>query len=50
MTQAAHRPLLVAFLVMLMVPAGGCSAVNRLSMIGERPAMSSIDDPTAAHG
>lgn len=50
LTQAAHRPLLVAFLVMLMVPAGGCSAVNRLSMIGERPAMSSIDDPTAAPG
>ncbi|PIT00993.1 flagellar L-ring protein FlgH [Bradyrhizobium nitroreducens] len=34
----------------MIVPATGCSAINRLSTIGEKPALSSIDDPTTRPG
>jgi len=46
----SNRALLVSSLVGLMVLAGGCSTFNRLSAIGEKPALSAIDDPIPQPG
>jgi flagellar L-ring protein precursor FlgH len=45
-----NRASLILSLMATSGIAGGCSAVDRLSMIGERPALSAIDNPTAQPG
>ncbi|WP_315831502.1 flagellar basal body L-ring protein FlgH [Bradyrhizobium prioriisuperbiae] len=45
-----NRALLIASLIGVGGLSGGCSAIDRLSAIGERPALSSIDNPTTQPG
>lgn len=45
-----NRLRLIALLVGLISLEGGCSAVNRLSSIGETPALSPIEDPVTQPG
>ncbi|MEW6643615.1 MAG: flagellar basal body L-ring protein FlgH [Pseudomonadota bacterium] len=49
-TSPFNRVVLALSLVGLSGLAGGCSAVDRLSMIGEKPPLSAIDDPTTKTG
>jgi flagellar L-ring protein precursor FlgH len=44
------RFVLAALLATLACAGGGCSAVNRLSQIGEQPKLTSIDNPTTQPG
>jgi flagellar L-ring protein precursor FlgH len=44
------RLLRTAALLAVFIAASGCSAINRLSQIGETPKLNAIDDPTAAPG
>src|SRR5262245_11421278 len=44
------RVLLLSGFAGLSSQAGGCSAIDRLSTIGEKPALSSIDNPTTEPG
>ena len=48
--QELNRVSLLTSLLIVGGVAGGCSAVDRLSAIGEKPALSSIDNPTAQPG
>src|SRR5690606_38985600 len=41
---------LVATLIALGFSAGGCSSIDRLTNIGERPALTAIENPTAQPG
>ncbi|MFX4531929.1 hypothetical protein ABTA63_19830, partial [Acinetobacter baumannii] len=45
-------PRIVKFTVLFAILslAGGCSAVDRLSQIGEQPKLSAIENPTAQPG
>jgi flagellar L-ring protein FlgH len=45
-----QRLALVAVLAALACAGGGCSAINRLSQIGEQPKLTSIDNPTTQPG
>jgi flagellar L-ring protein precursor FlgH len=47
---ALHRLALLALLAVLGASAGGCSAIDRLSAIGEKPPLAAIDNPTAKPG
>ncbi|HWW47098.1 MAG TPA: flagellar basal body L-ring protein FlgH [Xanthobacteraceae bacterium] len=44
------RPALVGALLVIGLATSGCSSINRLSAIGERPALSAIENPTAQAG
>jgi flagellar L-ring protein FlgH len=44
------RFVLAALLATLACAGGGCSAINRLSQIGEQPKLTSIDNPTTQPG
>jgi len=44
------RLLRTAALLAIFFAASGCSAINRLSQIGETPKLNAIDDPTAQPG
>lgn len=44
------RLLRTAALLAIFTAASGCSAINRLSQIGETPKLNAIDDPTAQPG
>ncbi|MER2265515.1 flagellar basal body L-ring protein FlgH [Methylobacterium oxalidis] len=44
------RPLAAAALAALAAGLGACNTVDRLSQVGERPALSAIEDPTAQAG
>ncbi|MEA1832969.1 flagellar basal body L-ring protein FlgH [Methylobacterium durans] len=45
-----HRPLVLAALVAVSAGLGACNTADRLSQVGERPALSAIEDPTAQAG
>jgi flagellar L-ring protein FlgH len=45
-----NRVSLIATLLAVGGLAGGCSAIDRLSAIGEKPTLTSIDNPTAKPG
>lgn len=45
-----NRALLASSLIGLSGLAGGCSAIDRLSAIGEKPALSSIENPATQPG
>lgn len=45
-----RRPALVAALIAIGFSAGGCSSIDRLTNIGERPALTAIENPTAQPG
>ena len=50
LTSSINRIALTGTLLTIVSIAGGCSAIDRLSQIGEQPKLSSIDNPTAAPG
>ncbi|MDR7038223.1 MULTISPECIES: flagellar basal body L-ring protein FlgH [Methylobacterium] len=45
-----NRPIALAALVALTGGLGACNTADRLSQVGERPALSAIEDPTAQAG
>jgi len=45
-----HRILVTTALLGILSTASGCSAINRLSQIGETPKLTSIDNPTTQPG
>ncbi|MDB5502053.1 MAG: flagellar L-ring protein [Tardiphaga sp.] len=45
-----NRPLLSAALLTTAMMAGGCSSLERLSAIGEKPALAAIENPVAQPG
>src|SRR6202163_843139 len=45
-----NRIILTSALLATTALAGGCSSIDRLSQIGEKPALTSIDNPTTAPG
>src|SRR6185436_6516180 len=45
-----HRIVRLAALFAILALAGGCSAVDRLSQIGEQPKLNPVDNPTAQPG
>src|SRR5476649_2689644 len=45
-----HRTILTAALLMTAALASGCSSLDRLSQIGEKPKLSEIENPTAQPG
>jgi flagellar L-ring protein FlgH len=45
-----NRMLLTCSLLAIVSVASGCSSIDRLSQIGEKPKLASIDDPTAQAG
>jgi flagellar L-ring protein FlgH len=47
---AVSHLLTAAGLVLLASSAGGCAAIDRLSLIGEQPPLSTIENPTAQPG
>jgi len=47
---ARHRIALSAALLAIVSAAGGCSSIDRLSQIGEKPKLNAIEDPTAQPG
>ncbi len=47
---ARHRIALSAALLAVVSAAGGCSSIDRLSQIGEKPKLNAIEDPTAQPG
>jgi flagellar L-ring protein precursor FlgH len=50
LTASINRIALAGTLLTIVSIAGGCSAVDRLSQIGEQPKLSEIDNPTARPG
>ncbi len=50
LTASINRIVLTGTLLTIVSIAGGCSAVDRLSQIGEQPKLSEIDNPTARPG
>jgi len=50
LTSSINRIALTGTLLTIVVIAGGCSSIDRLSQIGEQPKLSSIDNPTTAPG
>ena len=46
----AKRPAYLALLLAIGAQAGGCSSIDRLANIGERPALAAIENPTAQPG
>jgi flagellar L-ring protein FlgH len=50
LTASINRIALAGTLLTVISITGGCSAIDRLSQIGEQPKLSSIDNPTAAPG
>ena len=50
LTASINRIALTGTLLTIVSVAGGCSAVDRLSQIGEQPKLSEIDNPTARPG
>ncbi len=46
----APRLLLTGALLTVALTGGGCSAIDRFASIGEKPALSAIDNPTAQPG
>jgi flagellar L-ring protein precursor FlgH len=50
LTASINRIALAGSLLTVVSITGGCSAIDRLSQIGEQPKLSSIDNPTAAPG
>jgi flagellar L-ring protein precursor FlgH len=50
LTASINRIALTGTLLTIVSIAGGCSAVDRLSQIGEQPKLSEIDNPTARPG
>ena len=50
LTSSINRIALAGTLLTIVSIAGGCSSIDRLSQIGEKPKLTSIDDPTAAPG
>src|SRR6201986_958359 len=49
-SHGCKRVALSGSLLMLACVASGCSAINRLSQIGENPKLTSIDNPTTQPG
>src|SRR5277367_1836557 len=47
---ARHRIVLTGALMAIVSAAGGCSSIDRLSQIGEKPKLNAIEDPTAQPG
>ncbi len=47
---ARHRPWAIVCVVTVSSLMGGCAAFDRISKIGEQPALSKIDNPTAQPG
>src|ERR1019366_10045693 len=45
-----NRLVLAGSLLVIVSIASGCSSIDRLSQIGEKPKRASIDDPTAQAG
>src|SRR5260221_13785883 len=45
-----NRFLLTGALLVILGIAGGCSAIDRLSQIGEQPKLAAIENPTAQPG
>src|SRR5258708_18386894 len=45
-----HRSILTAALLATAGFASGCSSIDRLSAIGEKPALAAIENPTAQAG
>jgi flagellar L-ring protein precursor FlgH len=45
-----HRIVLTGALMAIVSAAGGCSSIDRLSQIGEKPKLNAIEDPTAQPG
>jgi flagellar L-ring protein precursor FlgH len=50
LTSSINRIALAGTLLTIVSIAGGCSSFDRLSQIGEKPKLTSIDDPTAQPG
>jgi len=50
LTASINRIALTGTLLTIVSIAGGCSAVDRLTQIGEQPKLSEIDNPTARPG
>jgi len=50
MSKMYNRAILAVALLATAPIAGGCSAVDRLSAIGERPSLTAIENPTAQPG
>jgi flagellar L-ring protein FlgH len=50
LTSSINRIALTGTLLTIVSVAGGCSAVDRLSQIGEQPKLSEIDNPTTRPG
>ena len=50
LTASINRIALTGTLLTIVSIAGGCSAVDRLSQIGEQPKLTEIDNPTARPG
>lgn len=44
------RPIILAALLAATLSAGGCSSINRLSSIGEKPSLAAIENPTTQAG
>jgi flagellar L-ring protein precursor FlgH len=49
-TSSINRIVLSGTLLAIVSVAGGCSSLDRLSQIGEKPKLSAMDDPTAQPG
>jgi flagellar L-ring protein precursor FlgH len=45
-----HRLILTGALLATAALASGCSSIDRLSQIGEKPKLSAIENPTAEPG
>jgi flagellar L-ring protein precursor FlgH len=50
MPRTTNRVILTAALLAIATAGSGCSAVNRLSQIGEQPKLTAIDNPTTQPG
>jgi flagellar L-ring protein precursor FlgH len=50
LTSSINRIALTGTLLTIVSVAGGCSSIDRLSQIGEKPKLSAIDNPTAQPG
>src|SRR5882757_8658231 len=49
-TSSINRSVLAGTLLTIVSIASGCSSIDRLTQIGEKPKLASIDDPTAQAG
>jgi flagellar L-ring protein precursor FlgH len=50
LTSSINRIALTGTLLTIVSVAGGCSSIDRLSQIGEKPKLTAIDNPTAQPG